>query len=157
VAALATGQNPGLLAQLATGIAANGLLLAHSRADETEADEFGVRYASAAGYDPHALSAFFRTLQAKEGRMPGALVFLSDHPATGDRIGHIEQVIAAKHLGGSERNEQRYLAIRARVLAHVPAAGGGPPPPPPPPGAPPAPRPSSAPPPPPPPPPPPKR
>src|SRR6185369_4701480 len=80
VVALATGQNPNLLSQIASGIAANGLMLAHSRADETEADELGVKYMSAAGYDPHALAAFFHTLQAKQGSMPGVLVFLSDHP-----------------------------------------------------------------------------
>jgi predicted Zn-dependent protease len=95
VVALATGQNPNLLAQIASSIAANGLMLAHTRADETEADELGVRYASAAGYDPHALSQFFRILQAKQGSMPGVMVYLSDHPATGDRITHIEQMIAA--------------------------------------------------------------
>jgi predicted Zn-dependent protease len=161
VAALATGQNPNLLAQVASSIAANGLMLAHSRADETEADEFGVRYASAAGYDPHALAEFFRILQSKQGAMPGVMVYLSDHPATGDRIAHIEQMIATKHLGGSDRGESRYAAIKARVLAHQPQAGGAPPPPPP--GPPPAPgnsaapRPPSGAPPPPPPPPPPRR
>jgi predicted Zn-dependent protease len=141
VAALAGGQNPGLLTQLATGIGTNGLMLAHSRADETEADEYGVRYASAAGYDPHALISFFRTLLAEQGRTPGVAVFLSDHPATEDRITHLEQIITTNHLGGSELGEAPFRRIKERVQGHVsraPAPGAAsrpaaPPPPPPPP------------------------
>ena len=44
------------------------------------------RYSSAAGYDPHAFATFFKRLQASEGGSPGVLIYLSDHPATGDRI-----------------------------------------------------------------------
>jgi predicted Zn-dependent protease len=160
VAALAGGQNPGLLTQVVTSIAGNGLMLKHSRLDETEADEYGARYTSAAGYDPNALIAFFRTLQAKEGSMPGVMVFLSDHPATGDRISHLQQYIAANNLTGSNRGQAAFGPIKARILASAAQApsAGAPPPPPPPPGAsaaaPPPPGASAAPPPPPPPPPP---
>ena len=130
IAALASGNNPGLLSKLTTGIAENGLMLAHSRADETEADEFGARYASGAGYDPHALIAFFRTLQAQEGTTPRALVFLSDHPATPDRIKHLEQFIAANHLPGSDLGKQAFAPIKARVQgqSHTTAAALPPPP-----------------------------
>jgi predicted Zn-dependent protease len=148
-AALAAGNNPGLLRQLATSVAANGLFLAHSRADETEADEYGARYLSAGGYDPNGIIQFFRTLQAKQGQMPGALVFLSDHPATGDRIAHLQRYIAEHRLGGTALNEAPYRSIKQRVLAHVsapsartgapPAPPAAPPPPPGAPGAPPAP------------------
>jgi predicted Zn-dependent protease len=151
--ALAGGQNPGLLTQLSTSIAANGLFLAHSRADETEADEYGVRYLSAAGYDPNGIVSFFNTLAAKEGQMPGIMKFLSTHPPSADRVAHLQQYIAEHHLGGTKVNAAQFLAMRQRVLAHVsaPASGGAPPPPPPPPPAPRAPAPAGAPPPPPPP------
>jgi beta-barrel assembly-enhancing protease len=141
VASLAGGQNPGLLTQVATTIAGNGLMLKHSRLDETEADELGARYASAAGYDPNSLIAFFQTLQSKEGAMPGVMVFLSDHPATGDRIQHLQQFIAANHLTGSNRGQAQFGPIKARVLATAsrPASAGAPPPPPPPGAAPPPP------------------
>jgi predicted Zn-dependent protease len=159
VASLAGGQNPGLLTQLATTIVGNGLMLKHSRNDETEADEYGARYASGAGYDPHALIAFFHTLQQKEGSMPGVMVFLSDHPATSDRIAHLEQYIDANHLGGSNRGGGAFQPIKQRILAQAaraPTSRTGAPPPPPASGAtaaPPPPPPSGAPPPPPPPPP----
>jgi predicted Zn-dependent protease len=119
VTSLAAGNNPGLLAQLTTTIAGQGLLLSHSRADETEADEYGARYASAAGYDPHAFPAFFERLQKSEGRSPAVLTYLSDHPATGDRIVHINQYIAAQHLGGANLGVEPYARMRSR-LARLP-------------------------------------
>ncbi len=142
---LAAGNNPGLLTQLTTGIAGKGALLAHSRADETEADEYGARYASAAGYDPHAFPTFFQRLQASEGSSPGVLVYLSDHPATGDRIAHINGFIQSQNLGGTNLGADGYARMRARLrtLPPSPTPNKGAAPPPvkpvaPPPGAPPS-------------------
>jgi hypothetical protein len=123
---LAAGDNPGLLTQLATTIAANGLFLKHSRDDETEADELGVHYLSAAGYDPNALITFFHKLQAQAGSQPGFLKYLSDHPATGDRINHLQQIIATEHLGGSNVNAPAFQSIKQRVRAYASAPGAAP-------------------------------
>ena len=101
VAALALGQNPGLATQVAAGVAGKGLLLANSRGDETEADEYGARYASASGFDPNGLITFFQKLQQQEGKSPQLLKLLSDHPATPDRISHLQAFITERHLGGS--------------------------------------------------------
>ena len=132
VASLAGGNNPGLLTKLTTTIAGQGLLLSHSRADETEADEYGARYASAAGYDPHAFTAFFERLQKSEGRSPAVLTYLSDHPATGDRIVHINQFIAAQNLGGTTLGAEPYARMRRRLASLPPSpakrpAGAAPP------------------------------
>jgi predicted Zn-dependent protease len=149
--ALAAGKNPGLAAQLTSSIAGKGVLLAHSRADETEADEYGARYASSATYDPHAFSTFFQRLQQVEGSQPGVLTYLSDHPATGDRIVHINGYIQSQHLTGTVLSPEPYARMRARLkmLPPSPAKGsrpaGSPPgaPPSPPPGAPPSPPPGA--------------
>ena len=146
MASLAAGNNPGLLAQLTTGIAGKGALLAHSRADETEADEYGARYASAAGYDPHGFPTFFQRLQASEGSSPAVLAYLSDHPATGDRIVHINGYIQSQHLAGTNLGADGYARMRARLRTLPPSpsppkGGAAPPavkPAGPPPGAPPA-------------------
>ena len=69
---LAAGKNPALAAQLTSSIAGKGVLLAHSRADETEADEYGARYASSAGYDPHAFPTFFSGCSKSKVRSPDA-------------------------------------------------------------------------------------
>jgi predicted Zn-dependent protease len=101
VAALALGRNPGLATQLAAAIGGKSLMLANSRGDETEADEYGARYASAAGYDPRGLITFFQKLAKQEGRTPQLLKLLSDHPATPDRVSHLEQYIAQNRLAAS--------------------------------------------------------
>jgi len=138
VTSLVAGDNPGLLRQVATGVASQGLLLKHSRGEETEADEYGARYASAAGYNPYGLVTFFQRLEAQEGNVPGALVFLSDHPATPERVDHILRYIGSRRLSGAETGVDRFAPMRARLAALppraiAPAAPAPPPPPPPPP------------------------
>jgi predicted Zn-dependent protease len=115
VTALAGGSNPGLLVQVTSTIAGKGVLLTHSRADETEADEYGARYAAGAGYDPHAFATFFQRLQASEGTSPAILNYLSDHPATGDRIAHINDYIASQNLAGTNLGAPEYAKIRKRL------------------------------------------
>jgi beta-barrel assembly-enhancing protease len=118
VLGLALGENPSLAAQIAAGIGAQGLLLAHSRSEEAEADEYGVRYASAAGFDPRGLATFFQRLLAREGG--GAPVWLSDHPATPDRVAAVNRLIAEGRLGGKERNAARHSALKRRLQASLP-------------------------------------
>ena len=125
VTALALGKNPGLASQIASGIGAKGLMLANSRGDETEADEYGARYASAAGYDPNGLISFFQKLQQQEGKTSQLMTFLSDHPATPDRIAHLREYIAAHHLAGSGgRDPDGLPAIKPRLGGAGPAPGG---------------------------------
>jgi beta-barrel assembly-enhancing protease len=117
VLSLALGQNPSLLKKVAGNLAAQGLLLAYSRVEESEADETGARYSALASYDPRGLVTFFGKLRAKEGKVPGALTLLSSHPATADRIKHIEAYIAANKLGGSDLGADRLAPIKQRLAA----------------------------------------
>ena len=119
VAALAGGKNPGLLTELTTTIAAKGVMLSHSRADETEADEYGARYAASAGYDPHGLVTFFQKLRAQEGNSPRFLAILSDHPATPDRIDHVNAFIQQKGLRGTNTGATTFAPIKKLVSSHV--------------------------------------
>jgi beta-barrel assembly-enhancing protease len=116
IGALALGKNPGLLASLAANVTANGLLLANSRDAEHEADTYGVKYASKAGYDPRGIVRFFKKLKAKQGKTPQLLVWLSTHPATNDRIEHVERLIHERKLTGGTRNEMRHAAVK-QILA----------------------------------------
>jgi predicted Zn-dependent protease len=115
ITALALGKNPSLVTQIASSIAANGALLAHSRSDENEADEYGARYSSMAGYDPRGLVTFFQKLQAKEGKSSVAMTWLSDHPATPDRVTHITQFIVEHQLSGSDLGAERLAPIKQRL------------------------------------------
>jgi predicted Zn-dependent protease len=117
IAALALGENPSLLQQIVASIAANGTLLAHSRSAENEADEYGARYASAAGYDPRGLVTFFQKLLGSEGRSSKFAAFLSDHPATPDRIQHVTTYIAQNGLAGSDIGADRLAPVKQRLVA----------------------------------------
>ena len=115
IASLATGQNPTLLEQITTKIAGTGVLLAHSRQSEREADEFGARYSSGAGFDPHGLATFFQKLGKKEGSQPQIMAWISDHPLTPERIGNVNAYIAKHHLNGKERNPEAHAAVKVRL------------------------------------------
>lgn len=117
IAALALGKNPGLASSLAANIAGQGLMLAHSRSEETEADEYGARYTSGAGYDPKGLITFFEKLKAMEGKTPALLAFLSDHPATPDRIAHLQEYIAAQKLGGTYVGTEPLRPVKQELQA----------------------------------------
>jgi beta-barrel assembly-enhancing protease len=125
VASLALGKNPSMMKQLAAQVVATGGMLHHSRAQETEADESGAIYATAAGYDPQGLISFFQTLQKQEGKTPKILTFLSTHPATSDRISHLQSYIADKKLHGGSLNTLNQLSSIQQRLGGSTTAGAG--------------------------------
>lgn len=83
----------GLIGQAAS-VGAQGYLAGFSRDQELEADMLGLKYMTAAGYDPNALKTFFEKMEdsrkldakiaGKEGQDP--YNFLSTHPRTSERI-----------------------------------------------------------------------
>ncbi len=115
VLGLALGRDPNRLAQIASSVAAQGALLKNSRDEEAEADSKGVVACARAGYDPHALPAFFQILKGQEGASPGVLTFLSDHPATEDRIQALDAEIASRHLAGDRIEAQAYAAMKQKL------------------------------------------
>jgi predicted Zn-dependent protease len=105
--------------QTIIGVATQVVLLKNSRADEFEADEFGIKYAAAAGYDPQAMLRFFQTLlQLQGGPTPGGLAgWLSTHPATEDRIARGQQIVADYVQPGQqlETGRERFLSATAAL------------------------------------------
>jgi len=67
------------------------LELPHSRQDEFNADAKGLQYLERASYDPRAMIAFLTKLL----NQPSPPTFLSDHPATSDRIAVLQDKIAS--------------------------------------------------------------
>ena len=98
------GDVSGLLALIAD--AAPFLLnMSYSRGFETEADEKGAALLLAADIDPRGLARFFEKLKEEEDRRlkemagednqelaKGALAMLGTHPATEERIAHLEDI-----------------------------------------------------------------
>lgn len=115
VASMALGQNPSLLAQVASAIAVQGTLLKNSRDDESEADAKSVVAAARAGYDPRGLPEFLQILLKEEGSTSSLLTFLSDHPATQDRIKALNAEIASRNLKGDSQDVQGLRAIQQRL------------------------------------------
>jgi predicted Zn-dependent protease len=66
------------------------LQLPNSRKDELQADQLGLDMLKQSGYAPSAMPAFMEKLLKRGGSVP---TFLSNHPATSDRIRALEQAI----------------------------------------------------------------
>ncbi len=81
------GQYAGLLAEAAT----LGVVLPFSRTQKSEADAIGLMLMARAGYDPREAIQLWKNFQSYGGARPPE--FLSDHPAPGNRIQHLESLM----------------------------------------------------------------
>jgi predicted Zn-dependent protease len=94
IGSILLGQNPGALESLLANILAGGAMARFSRADEKEADDLGVGFMSAAGFDAHGMLDMFEKLLSLEKSRPSAVEkFLADHPTTQSRIDDIRKRI----------------------------------------------------------------
>jgi predicted Zn-dependent protease len=117
---LAAGKNPGVGTQLVAGVGGKMAMLANSRADEKQADDWGAVHANEAGYDPGGLVRFFHKLQAQEGHAPQALGWLSDHPTTPSRVQDLEELIREKNLHATGEGPPGLEGVKA-ALGRIPA------------------------------------
>ena len=122
VGAVALGNDPNMLAQIGAAVVANGAILAHSRADEHEADSYGIRYAAQAGYDPRGIAMFFRKLPAKNGTLNKILTYTQTHPASADRIERVNQQIARERLAGAKVGDTELKAIKQHLTMGAPVS-----------------------------------
>lgn len=85
------GQNSSQLGEIASQIAGTGAVLAFSRNDEAEADEYSVRYLSKTKYACNGAASFFQKLVSENqgGKTPE---FLSTHPAPKSRVSDINKL-----------------------------------------------------------------
>lgn len=74
-------------AVVASAAAGQAAMLNYSRTDESDADQFGLQYLVAAGYNPSGLSGAFRTIQEQSfGRGKNYPSYLSTHPDLSQRM-----------------------------------------------------------------------
>jgi predicted Zn-dependent protease len=110
-------------AQQALGL----LALKYSRDDETQADELGIRYATAAGYDPREIPATYAMLKRVSQKGGSTLPFyLSTHPDPGNREQHTGVLSAQAAAGKSNllvRNHPYLEHLRGLVFGDDPRAG----------------------------------
>lgn len=110
-------------AQQALGL----LLLKYGRDDETQSDQLGVDYSTAAGWDPREIPATYETL-ARVGERSGSRLpaFLSTHPDPGDRRSRTTELSRAAAAGktGLQVRERTYLRrIEGIVFGANPRTG----------------------------------
>ena len=92
---LVLGQNPGMVAQLASSLAGKAGSLAYSRSMERQADFLGVETMHKAGYNPEGMVKFFQKLDSIHRQNPSILTkFFSSHPLTAERIQDVKEEIA---------------------------------------------------------------
>ncbi|TAE90080.1 MAG: peptidase M48 [Bacteroidetes bacterium] len=100
-----SGGNPSQLAQ----IGAQLIALKFSRSDETEADDYSVRYLLGTEYDPQGAKFFFQ----KIGGSSQVPQFLSTHPNPDNRVVNIEETWKCLGAGGNTATfDQRYQEFK---------------------------------------------
>lgn len=105
VTQMALGQQVTQLEALVANIGTQGAMLGFSRTAEREADDFGLRYVTAAGWDPHGYVSFFSKLAEEDVDVP---IFLRSHPPPEDRVANAQQFIAQLPRVPQRTGEQRY-------------------------------------------------
>jgi predicted Zn-dependent protease len=83
--AAVTGDASGAMAYGLNSARAIGILR-YSRQNEEEADVGGMKMILEAGIDPAGMIRFYERLEKEAPDLPGAMGFLSTHPATKDRV-----------------------------------------------------------------------
>ncbi|HEX8193208.1 MAG TPA: M48 family metalloprotease [Allosphingosinicella sp.] len=117
------------------GQAAGFFTLRYSRKQEYEADDLGIRFTTAAGFDPHAASDMLAALGRQEefqaqtrGHDAARSIpeWARTHPLAGNRIERASTTAAATGVADDERpeNEARYLAeVDGLLYGDDPAQG----------------------------------
>ena len=110
------------LAQMGASVGAQLINQKYGRDAEREADLYGMRYMSRAGYDPQGAVALQKTfVKLSEGRAQDWLSGLfASHPPSQERVANNTDVAANLPKGGEEGRE-RYKAKFARLLKTKPA------------------------------------
>lgn len=115
LAGILLGQNPGLVAELGTQIAAAGAFASFSRGDEREADELGVELMAATGYHPEGLARLLERLM-EEGS--GAGGFFSTHPAPAERRDEVRALTRGMDTSRLRMDEDGFAAVRSRASGY---------------------------------------
>lgn len=111
--AFALGRSSDGLAGLAAQLAGQGALLGFGREQETEADEHGLPYSVAAGYDPGGFVRLFEKL--KQGEGPGFMVWLQSHPMPSQRVEDANAYIAKLKRKPATTNRAAYAAMKDKL------------------------------------------
>ncbi|MCC6317336.1 MAG: M48 family metalloprotease [Gemmatimonadaceae bacterium] len=87
------------------------MFMKFGRDDETQSDDLGFRYMTAASYDPAEMAEMFRTLERTSAGSERAPEWLSTHPDPGNRVEKTRERIAAwsRPAGALKVNRDAFL------------------------------------------------
>ena len=91
IAQLIPGMGGFLAGNAANFVTANAMYGAYTRPQEAEADEYGLKWMHAAGYDPRGMVRLFTVLRGSGSALPA---FVSTHPGSDDRVQAAEDFAA---------------------------------------------------------------
>lgn len=103
------GNNANLITQIGSEL----IGLSFSRSDESEADEFSVRYLCPSKYHADGAANFFMKIENQGGGNIPA--FLSTHPNPANRVSNIQGLsssLGCSHSISSQENDQSYIAFK---------------------------------------------
>jgi predicted Zn-dependent protease len=123
VQAAARGGNFAGLAVGAAGVGAQLISQRNSRENELEADQYGMRYMSRAGYDPAAavtLQETFVRLAEQSGDQGGLAALFASHPPSAERV-QKNRATASSLPKGGDVGRERYQAATATLRQRRPA------------------------------------
>jgi len=116
VAGFALGRNPGVVRQIAAQIVAGGAIAKFSRSDEREADRYGVRYMTGAGFNANGMATMFQKLMGERRSRPnGVAKFFSTHPLTEDRITAVRAEIRSQGGARGALTDAGFARAKARA------------------------------------------
>src|SRR5258708_19095601 len=92
--------------------------LSYSRDFEREADRIGLQRLEEAGYDPHAMAAFFEKMQrstrvSEDSTIPG---YFRTHPVTSERIADVQNKAASMPYR-QHADVLEFQLVRAKIRA----------------------------------------
>lgn len=112
------GGQTGGAAMIAAGAAGSAAMLNYSRTDESDADRFGLRYLTEAGYDPSGLSGAFRKIQEQSwGRAGSIPTYLSTHPGITERLSMLEAHQKGLPARKVKNDDSRFQRVRTLIWA----------------------------------------
>jgi len=124
IAATVAGNRKGYgqAAQIGSSVAAQLVNQKYGRNAELESDLYGMRYMSAAGYDPQGAVELQQTfVRLSEGRKSNLLSNLfASHPPSQERVDKNRQTAQTLPAGG-ERGRERYEQVMSRLKKTAPA------------------------------------
>lgn len=120
VAGIALGGPAGAAAAVSATGASQSAMLNYSRLDESEADNVGLHYLTAAGYAPQGMVGGFKILRQKNWMSGmGIPTYLSTHPAIGDRVNSMSAQIAGMpaNLRDRKLHTERFQRVKTLLWA----------------------------------------